>query len=86
MRQYRFQVSEYDAARPWIVVGAIQHHTVSLEDEVNFYNWSSQRWPAPATGSSCCRGVASPAARGWPASHADRDTRGAPCQVPVAGG
>jgi hypothetical protein len=47
MRQYRFQVSEYDTARPWIVVGAIQHHTVSLEDEVNFYGWSSQRWPRP---------------------------------------
>jgi hypothetical protein len=47
MRQYRFQVSEHDPARPWIVVGEIQHHTVSLEDEVNFYDWSSQRWPSP---------------------------------------
>ena len=29
------------------IVGEIQHHTVSLEDEVNFYDWSSQRWPSP---------------------------------------
>jgi hypothetical protein len=47
MRQYRFQVSEHDPARPWIVVGEIQYQTVSLEDEVNFYDWSSQRWPSP---------------------------------------
>ena len=47
MRQYRFQVSEHDAARPWIVVGEIRYHTFSLADDVNFFDWSSEQWPSP---------------------------------------
>lgn len=47
MRQYRFQVSEHDRARPWIVIGEIRYHTISLEDDINFFEWSSQQWPSP---------------------------------------
>jgi hypothetical protein len=46
VREYGYTVTLHDLDRPWIVVGS-EHHTTTLEDHVNFFEWAHQQWPAP---------------------------------------
>jgi hypothetical protein len=43
-REYGFTVTEHDPDRPWVVLGS-EHHTVTLDDGLEFFKWSSQSWP-----------------------------------------
>ena len=43
---FSFTVVERDPERLWIVVN-VEHQTVTLDPDVNFFAWASQRWPAP---------------------------------------
>ncbi len=45
VRSFSFTVTGHDPDRPWIVTGAEQR-TVELEDEVDFFAWAAERWPA----------------------------------------
>ncbi len=42
---FSFTVTEHDPQRPWIVTG-VENRTVELEDDVNFFAWAAERWPA----------------------------------------
>jgi hypothetical protein len=46
MRQYAFTITRHDAERPWIVLET-SHETIVLDDDVQFFEWTAQRWPAP---------------------------------------
>lgn len=46
MREFGFSVTEYDAARPWIIVQS-RHEVVELADDVSFYVWAAERYPSP---------------------------------------
>jgi len=43
---YDYTVTEHDPEQPWIVVGT-SHAQVALPDDVNFYAWAHEHWPAP---------------------------------------
>jgi hypothetical protein len=43
---FSFTVTEHDPERPWIVLGS-ERQTVTLDDGVDFFEWSSERWPRP---------------------------------------
>ena len=45
VRSFSFTVTEHDPDRPWIVTG-VERRTVELEDDVDFFAWAAQRWPA----------------------------------------
>ena len=45
VRLFSFTIIEHDPQRPWIVTG-VEHRTVELEDEVDFFGWAAERWPA----------------------------------------
>jgi hypothetical protein len=47
VRRYTYSLVEDDADRPWIVVGDIQHLTVELDDDANFFDWAARKWPKP---------------------------------------
>ena len=49
MHRYSYVVTEYDRARPWLVVGR-EARSVELADGENFYVWAHQRWPSPRWG------------------------------------
>jgi hypothetical protein len=44
---YRYTITEYDAARPWVSVGPLRRMTVELEDAEDFAVWAAQAWPRP---------------------------------------
>jgi hypothetical protein len=46
MTEYGYSVTEHDPERPWIVHGT-EHHTITLENGVNFFTWAQKHWPAP---------------------------------------
>lgn len=41
-----YVVTEYDPAKPWIIVGREQR-TVELDDAASFAGWARENWPAP---------------------------------------
>jgi hypothetical protein len=42
--RYSFTVTEHDAARPWIVLGAEQR-TIELDDDAGFFEFATKEWP-----------------------------------------
>ena len=44
--EYSFTATEHDCAKPWIVLGT-SHQRVTLPDEVDFFDWVHEHWPAP---------------------------------------
>jgi len=46
MREYAFTITEHDPDRPWIVL-ASEHRTITLPDDLDFFTWAHQQWPAP---------------------------------------
>jgi hypothetical protein len=46
MLRYSYRLQEHNPARPWSVV-AIRTMTIELEDQVNFFAWAHDEWPAP---------------------------------------
>jgi hypothetical protein len=46
VRTYHFTVTEHDPAKPWLVRGH-DRHTVTLDDDVSFFAWANEHWPAP---------------------------------------
>ena len=45
VHSFSFTVTEHDPDRPWIVTG-VEQRTVELEDDVEFFGWAAERWPA----------------------------------------
>jgi hypothetical protein len=45
VRSFSFTITEHDPDRPWIVTGVAQR-TAELEDDVDFFVWAAERWPA----------------------------------------
>jgi hypothetical protein len=45
VRTFSFTITEHDQERPWIVNG-VEHQTVEFEDDVDFFAWAAERWPA----------------------------------------
>ena len=41
MRKYRYNVTEYDPERPWIVLGSSKGQ-VTLADDHSFYEWAQE--------------------------------------------
>jgi hypothetical protein len=62
MREYRFTVTEHDQDRPWLVLGR-EHRTTKLADELNFFAWAHEQWPAPRWSVELDPGQLTPA---WP--------------------
>jgi hypothetical protein len=46
VRTYSYTVTEYDVAKPWVVVGQARR-AVDLEDGANFFDWAHRAWPRP---------------------------------------
>jgi hypothetical protein len=46
MPKYSYTVTEHDPERPWIVLG-MSNGRVTLSDDVNFFEWARENWPAP---------------------------------------
>lgn len=44
--EYSYSVTEHDQDRPWLVLG-MSHGTVTLDDDVSFFEWAGEHWPAP---------------------------------------
>ena len=44
--EFGFTVTQHEPTRPWIVVGR-EPRTVTLADDVNFFDWAREHWPAP---------------------------------------
>jgi hypothetical protein len=42
-----YSVTEYDPARPWVVVGQHRRLTIDLEEGEDFVVWAAEHWPAP---------------------------------------
>ncbi|MFZ1996500.1 MAG: hypothetical protein WAU75_20480 [Solirubrobacteraceae bacterium] len=47
VRTYPYTVTEYDARRPWLIVGPLRRMTVELEDGEDFATWAAKAWPRP---------------------------------------
>jgi hypothetical protein len=45
--KYGYTVTEYDARRPWVIVGPLRRMTVELDDGEDFATWAAQAWPRP---------------------------------------
>jgi hypothetical protein len=45
VRSFSFTITEHDPDRPWIVTG-VEQRTVELEDDLDFFAWAAERWPA----------------------------------------
>ena len=45
VRSFSFTVTEHDPDRPWIVTG-VEHQTVELEYDVDFFAWAAEQWPS----------------------------------------
>ena len=46
MREYGFTITEHDPDRPWMVLSS-EHRTIKLPDDMNFFGWAREQWPAP---------------------------------------
>jgi hypothetical protein len=46
MPQFGYTLTEHDPDRPWIVLG-IEHQTIELVDDANFFEWAAANWPPP---------------------------------------
>jgi hypothetical protein len=46
MLEYRYRATEYDPERPCFVLGSSRGQ-VTLPDDVSFYEWAQEHWPAP---------------------------------------
>ncbi len=46
MPSFAFTVTEHDPDRPWIVRSQ-DHCTVTLDDNVKFFEWAAEQFPAP---------------------------------------
>jgi hypothetical protein len=44
--EYHFTATEHDADRPWIVYGS-QHHSVTLDEAMGFFEWVHDHFPPP---------------------------------------
>jgi len=44
MLEYRYNVTEYDPERPWIVLSSSRGQ-VALADHDSFYEWAQEHWP-----------------------------------------
>lgn len=44
---YHYTVIEYDARRPWVILGPLRRMTVELDDGEDFTAWAAQAWPRP---------------------------------------
>jgi len=40
------RLTEHDPERPWIVLSQ-DHRTVTLDDDVTFFEWAHEQWPSP---------------------------------------
>ena len=46
MPEYAYTVAEYEAARPWVLVGALRDR-VELDEGEDFTAWAARAWPRP---------------------------------------
>ena len=45
--EFRYTVTEYDPAKPWLIVGPLRRETVQLDDSDDFATWAARAWPGP---------------------------------------
>ena len=45
MREYGYTITEHDPNRPWIVLSS-EHRTIKLRDDMDFFGWAREQWPA----------------------------------------
>ena len=46
MALYSFAITEYDPAKPWLVV-ATGRDSIELSNDQNFHEWARATWPTP---------------------------------------
>jgi hypothetical protein len=46
MSEWSYTVTEHDPEQPWLVLGR-GRHTVTLDNDENFFVWAQERWPEP---------------------------------------
>jgi len=43
---FSYTTTEHDPERPWLVLG-VSRGKVTLDDDVSFFEWAAEHWPAP---------------------------------------